>query len=161
MRITRKTATALAVSGALTVGAALVATAAVFSLPVFGFGPDTSASAEPPPTSVVERTVYDDHYVTRAPAGGSAAQASCRADPAPSAAVPVASTTGSAPRDRPQRGRGCPGTRRLRPLDAPAPTTPPTTTKPPTPTTTRPPIPAGCQEPEWEPQDGGWHCKGN
>jgi hypothetical protein len=67
MRVTRKTATALAVSGALTVGAALVAAAAVFSLPMFGFGPAVSSTAQPPPTSLVERIVYDDHYVSRAP----------------------------------------------------------------------------------------------
>jgi len=141
MRITRKTAAALAVSGAITVGAALVAAAAVFSFPVFGFGPAASTSAQPPPTSVVERTVYDDHYVTRAPAGGNAgaggSPASTGSRGAP--AVPVAATTGS-------------GTGTAQPASA---------VVAPSPTTTRPPIPAGCQEPEWEPQDGGWHCKGD
>ena len=70
MRINRTTAMALAASATLVVGSGVVASAAVLDLPVFGFGGHeaTGTAASPatttPPPSVVEQTVYDDHYVT-------------------------------------------------------------------------------------------------
>ena len=77
MRINRTTAMALAASAALVVGSGVVASAAVLDLPLFGFGGHeaTGTAASPatttPPPSVVDQTVYDDHYVTTpGPSGG-------------------------------------------------------------------------------------------
>jgi hypothetical protein len=70
----RTTARAFAVSATLVLGAGGVATAAVLQLPVLGFGPSGVSATPPPPTapppSVVERTIYHDHFVSIPGSGG-------------------------------------------------------------------------------------------
>ena len=162
VRINRKTAMALAASAALVVGSGFVASAAVLHIPLFGFGHEatrsaaSSATATTPPVSVVDQTVYDDHYVTTPASTGAATVAATVSVPTTAAAVSASAL--NAPLGAAQA------------VSAPPSTTPPATTAttapaPPTPTsgpgttsTTRPAPPAGCREPEWDPEYHVWQC---
>ena len=76
MRIKRTTALALAASAALVIGSGVVASSAILGLPLFGFGGHEATGsaatvASTPSPSVVDQTVYDDHYVTSPAQSGS------------------------------------------------------------------------------------------
>ena len=153
MRIKRTTALALAASAALVVGSGVVASSAILGLPLFGFGGheatgSAAAPASTPSPSVVDQTVYDDHYVTSpAPSGSSGTPHTASKPTAAFASLgggtasPTAATT---------------------PAPTAAPTTAPPTTVAPTTTTVAaagpPPPPPGCREPEWDPEHHVWQC---
>jgi len=149
VRFKRTTAMALAASATLVVGSGVVASAAVLDLPLFGFGHEATRSAASPatttpPVSVVEQTVYDDHYVTApgAPSGGTSGMPA-RVTAGGAAAAP-APTAARAPAPVPATA----------PPAAPAPTAPPTTAPPASPGSP----PPGCVEPQWDPEHKVWQC---
>ena len=157
MRIKRTTALALAASAALVIGSGVVASSAILGLPLFGFGGheatgSAATAASTPSPSVVDQTVYDDHYVTSPAQSGSSGAPHAPSKPTAafaslggSTAAPPAATT---------------------PAPAAAPTAPPTTAPPTTVATTTttvaaagpPPPPPGCREPEWDPEHHVWQC---
>ena len=147
--LTRKTRLALAVSSTLVLVAGLLATAAVFNLPFFGFG-GTGQAAE---MKTIEQIVYDDHYVTpptvREKAASDGGASSTKTEPPASPTTVVSPPAAPAPA--------------LAVVSSPATAA---TTAPPTATTTRatattaviPPPPAGCHEPEWDREHRVWQC---
>jgi hypothetical protein len=158
VRVKRTTALALAASAALVIGSGVVASSAILGLPLFGFGGheatgSAATAASTPSPSVVDQTVYDDHYVTSPAQSGSPGAVHTPSEPtAAFASLGVRSAAPSA-------------------ATTPAPAAPPTTASPTTasPTTLAtttttvaaagpPPPPPGCREPEWDPEHHVWQC---
>jgi hypothetical protein len=97
----------------LVLGAGTVAAAAVFQLPMFGFGPQASGSTTAAP-QVIEKTVYEDHYVPKQQPTGASVQRTSNAggtsQSRPSSAGGQSATApagGAAPAD-PSQGAAAP-----------------------------------------------------